>query len=210
MPETPKNLDAVLAEMRSDADVAALAFLTPDGLRGYADLIEAAVARERAKYERLHECFWNVDSIQSIVRQMLDERDDLRDKNPQASEVAAHFAQLLTKAATPAPGNVAALREALKQCGHALEKAQCSSAFQAANTGAGYIAAALSSARAALAAPARNADRPECKTLPDAIRFGHFECGHREWWVATMTSANWHDFADWLFAAEDGKEADHA
>ena len=117
-------------------------------------------------------------------------------------EMIAFVKREMAKSA--APGNVAALREALKQCGHALEKAQCSSAFQAANTGAGYIAAALSSARAALAAPARNADRPECKTLPDAIRFGHFECGHREWWVATMTSANWHDFADWLFAPAEG------
>ena len=55
-------------------------------------------------------------------------------------------------------GNPGALREALKQCGRALEKAQCSSAFQAANTGDSYIAAALSSAHAALAAPARNCD----------------------------------------------------
>lgn len=57
-----------------------------------------------------------------------------------------------------APGNAVALREALEQCGRALEKAQCSSAFQAANTGASYITAALSSAHAALAAPARNCD----------------------------------------------------
>ena len=57
-----------------------------------------------------------------------------------------------------APFNAAALREALKQCGRALEKAQCSSAFQAASTGADYITAALSSAHTALAAPARNCD----------------------------------------------------
>ena len=155
MPETPKNLDAVLAEMRSDADVAALAFLTPDGLRGYADLIEAAVARERAKYERLHECFWNVDSIQSIVRQMLDERDDLRDKNPQASEVAAHFAQLLTKAATPAPGNTLKMRAALERCN---ELFRCDDDNKSRLC---HLARKADEAtQAAFSAPARNCDRP--------------------------------------------------
>jgi hypothetical protein len=161
MPETPKNLDAVLAEMRSDADVAALAFLTPDGLRGYADLIEAAVARERAKYERLHECFWNVDSIQSIVRQMLDERDDLRDKNPQASEVAAHFAQLLTKAATPAPGNTLKMREALNQLRDwALLDINENVPHMEEVNFRNFLHGVVKISNAALAAPARNCDRP--------------------------------------------------
>ena len=57
-----------------------------------------------------------------------------------------------------APGNAAAMRAALEQCGHALEKAQCSSGLQAANTRSSYVTAALSSAHAALAAPARNCD----------------------------------------------------
>ena len=119
---TPETLAAVLAEMKRRANEA------NDGLNGVADInqidymevedwasrIEAAAKRERAKYERLHECFWNVDSIQNIVRQMLDEREDLRDQNPKASESIGYFAQLLTKAATHAPGNAAAIRDALK------------------------------------------------------------------------------------------------
>jgi hypothetical protein len=96
--------------------------------------------------------------------------------------------------ATGIPGNAAAMRAALVSVKEKL-------------SGWWEWLEVEDAVEAALAAPARNADRPECKTLPDAIRFGHFECGHREWWVATMTSANWHDFADWLFdpAKEDPK-----
>lgn len=206
MNDKPESLAAILAEMRDPCAPRA------PSLPALADEVEAAVGRMRREYERLHECFWNIDSIQSIVRQMLDERDDLRDKNPQASEVAAHFAQLLTKAATPAPGNVAALREALKKIDADTDLLDVSEdVAPKLHPSHSFVAIQIrKTVRAALAAPARNADRPECKTLPDAIRFGHFECGHREWWVATMTSADWHDFADWLLAPAEGKEADHA
>ena len=78
------------------------------------DPAEVVVEQARAKYEHMHECFWDVNSIQNIVRQMLDERDDLRDQNPKASEVVAHFAQLLIKSETPAPGNALKIREALQ------------------------------------------------------------------------------------------------
>ena len=87
--------------------------VSPESLLYYAERIEAAVAKERREYERLHECFWQEGTIQNIVRQMLDERDDLRDQNPKASESIGYFAQLLTKAAQSAPGNAAEMREAL-------------------------------------------------------------------------------------------------
>ena len=112
MPENPEPLAAILADYRADIPAMTRCELphpTPEYLRILLDRIDAAAERERAKYERLHECFWNGGAIQNIVRQMLDECDDLRDKNPKASESIGHFAQLLTKAATPAPGNAAAL-----------------------------------------------------------------------------------------------------
>ena len=114
---SPETIDAILADFHSFALRAATVDhrdIHPEAVLLLCDKIKAAVEQARAKYEHMHECFWDVNSIQNIVRQMLDERDDLRDQNPKASEVVAHFARLLIKAETPAPGNALKIREALQ------------------------------------------------------------------------------------------------
>lgn len=162
MSDTPETLSAILAEFRAFALRAADEdkTISPESVLLLADKVEAAEERERRKYERLHECFWSDGAIQNIVRQLLDERNDLRNQNPKASEVAAHFAQLLTKATTPAPGNAAALREALEYIAWKSRNAINSKTTGAerANVLAAYLMDFRDTARAALAAPARNCD----------------------------------------------------
>lgn len=118
------------------------------------DPAEVVVEQARAKYEHMHECFWDVNSIQNIVRQMLDERDDLRDQNPKASEVVAHFAQLLIKSETPAPGNALKIREALQWVDRFFSYDGSGTSTDAAT----LAIEASTKTRAALDAPPRNCD----------------------------------------------------
>lgn len=72
--------------------------------------------RKRLKYERLHECFWDKRAVQCVVRQMLDERDDLSSIDPLSANRMEYFANQLIGAARDgnSVSNSAALREALK------------------------------------------------------------------------------------------------
>lgn len=73
--------------------------------------------RKRSKYERLHECFWDKRAVQCVVRQMLDERDDLSCIDPVSANRMEYFANQLIGAASDdgkSFGNAAAMREALE------------------------------------------------------------------------------------------------
>lgn len=63
-----------------------------------ADWIEAAVARERRQYERLHDCFWDKRAVQCIIRRMRDSRDDLARAYPTAASELDYFADELIRA----------------------------------------------------------------------------------------------------------------
>ena len=192
MPAKQKTLPEILGELRT----------WPKGhpFQSIADEVEAAVARERAKYEHLHECFWNVDAIQNIIRQLLDERDDLRDRNPKASESAAHFARLLTNAATPAPGIALKIREALEWVDRFFSYDGSGTSTDAAT----LAIEASTKTREALAAPARNCDR--FKTLDEAREAFQDLRGHKiladvELWDS-MDEAG--ALVRWLFATAEG------
>ena len=150
MSGTPETLVDIAAEIRHGERM----FWSLRDCAAYADRIEAAAEQARAKYEHMHECFWCVDSIQNIVRQMLDERDDLRDQNPKASEVVAHFARLLIKAETPAPGNALKIREALQWVDRFFSYDGSGTSTDAAT----LAIEASTKTRDALAAPPRNCD----------------------------------------------------
>lgn len=116
---TNETVRDIAAEIRSfpeaDKPLYKTARLSDDGthyilkgetLRSIADRIEAAAERERSKwererraYEKLHDCFWEGDAIQNIVRQMLGARDDLRRIDPKEADDLDYYAHELMKAA---------------------------------------------------------------------------------------------------------------
>lgn len=124
-----KSLGDILRELRDYAE--SLDYVgdyepapNTEPLRDIADRIEVAVIRERSKwererrtYEKLHDCFWEENAIQNIVRQMLGASDDLRRVDPKESDDLEYFAHELMKAAKKrdaTSGNAAALRSALE------------------------------------------------------------------------------------------------
>ena len=131
MNDPNETLDGILREMRdsqsvcercrsggADCDVVDGYYVA----RHYADRVEKAVARERAKwererraYEKLHDCFWEKNAIQGIVRQMLDSRDDLRRVDPREADDLEYYAHELMGAAQSVSGNAAVMREALEK-----------------------------------------------------------------------------------------------
>lgn len=191
----PETLAEIAAEIRRGERM----FWTLRDCATYADRIEAAAELDRRKYERLHECFWSDGAIQNIVRQLLDARDDLRDRNPKASEVAAHFAQLLKEAATRAPGNAAAMREALERCNE-LFRCDDDNKSRLCN----LARKADEATRTALAAPARNCDRfktaveamEEWNKYPQSRYGGCRVCPHGD---TNMVSPSHLTLAEWLF-----------
>lgn len=88
--------------------------------------VEDAIAedRKRLKYERLHECFWDKRAVQCVVRQMLDEREDLSSIDPVSANRMEYYANLLIGAASDGKsfGNAAAMREALVAWLNAFDK----------------------------------------------------------------------------------------
>lgn len=107
----------IIREMRGAWDAATP---TAEDLAIYADRIEAAAVRERCNleqerrsYEKLHDCFWDRNAIQNIVRQMLGARDDLRRVSPSEADNLQYYAHELMRVARNTTGNNAAMREAL-------------------------------------------------------------------------------------------------
>lgn len=100
-------LKDILDEIRRARNTASDATLIPtDWLTKWADRIEAAAlrteceqGRERRQYEKLHECFWAKKSIQNVIRQMLDARDDLRQTYPKEADDLEYYAHELMEAA---------------------------------------------------------------------------------------------------------------
>ena len=162
------------------------------------DRIEAAAERERSKwererraYEKMHDCFWEKNAIQNIVRQMLDARDDLRRAYPQEADDLDYYAHELMEAAKKrgrdtAPGNAAALRSALKDTQDLLKHFTRNGGMLA-----NAFALHMRDNDAALAAPARNIDR--FATEGEAWKFyldhvpdnGNLATGYAEWLFAT-------------------------
>ena len=72
--------------------------------------------RKRSKYERLHECFWDKRAVQCVIRQMLDERDDLSSIDSVSANRMDFFANQLIGAASDGKsvGNAAKMRNALE------------------------------------------------------------------------------------------------
>ena len=169
MSANPEPLAVILADYRADIPAMTSGKLphpTPEYLRIMLDRIEAAAERERRKYQRLHECFWEPSATQSIVRQMLDEAADLRSARPKESDNLAHFAHALIECAKPAaraPGNAAALREALVGILDRTNREKARDYDAALNGGILEIHdianTALNQERAADSAPPRNCDR---------------------------------------------------
>ena len=169
MSDQPETLAAILAEMRLDADILVFPTLTPDKLRTYADRLKEAAGRERVEREYAHK----------KVEEALFDEIAIRDENiPQS-----------------APGNAAALREALEQALAYCESDQKSGIAYSDND------VLVPMLRAALAAPARNADR--FATAEEARRA--FEEEHSREIVHNLYTATF----DWLFATAEGKEADN-
>ena len=186
---TEKPILDVIRRMREEAEFDREGASPDDPFVGFASTLEKYADEFEAEFDSMTTAF-NIARQEAFA-------STLRAREAERKEKAA-FSEGVRSVTKQTPGNAAALREALEQCGRALEKAQCSSAFQAANTGASYITAALSSAHAALAAPARNCDRPECADVESA-------------WATYCAETNRADckgFARWLFAKAEG--GDHA
>ena len=175
MSDTPEPLAAIIAEMRDLADhrAADAGGERPaiELLRSYADRIEAAAERERVEIRRDAEIEW--------TRIGYDER--------KAEERRA-------------PGNAAAMQRALNSISDIAEDAFGGpERYREASQGRA-LSLIVDTARAALAAPARNCDRQECADVESA-------------WATYCAETNMADckgFARWLFAEAEGKEADHA
>lgn len=113
MDNNNETLRDIVKEMRNRADtiiegrtITERNFVPQEVVEDWAGRIEAAVLRERNKwererraYEKLHDCFWGENAIQSIVRQMLAARDDLWRVDPREADDLEYFAHGLMKAA---------------------------------------------------------------------------------------------------------------
>lgn len=136
MSDQPEPLVAILAEMRLDADILVFPTFTPDKLRTYADRIEAAYKREHAE--------WHAETEAAK-----------EDRNRVACRMRREFAEKC-RACKAAPGNAAALREALTAF---VDSIQWLCDGDERGIFKKQFAPLLSDARAALAAPARNCDK---------------------------------------------------
>lgn len=96
-----------------------------------------------------------------------------------------------------APGNAAALREALTEI-EAMAHCDLANVYPAHREKFDKMIGGIESvARAALAVPARNVDRPECAT-----RDGSYNTWYRETWE--MSREDCPDWSVWLFSPEGG------
>jgi hypothetical protein len=170
-----RTIDEIVAEMHKEAESKDLfngeevgePLIRGTRVEAWANDLDAATGRERSKwererraYEKLHDCFWEGDAIQNIIRQMLNARNDLRRINPQEADDLSFYAHELMKAAKkqPAPqGRNAALRKALEACLNYLMRVDhpmndyMRTRFES----------AIQNAATALKAPPRNCDRCE-------------------------------------------------
>lgn len=174
-----ETINDIIREMREYADkqermsLYDLRDLATETLRVFADRIEAAV--KRSKYERLHECFWDKRAVQCVIRQMLDERDDLSSIDSISANRMDYFANLLIGAASDdgkSLGNVAKIREALEDSQSLLES------FSWGEYGP-QVREQMRDNRSTLAAPPRNCDK--CKNADEAVALaidaGVVDCG---------------------------------
>lgn len=192
MSDTPETLDAIIQFIRNRADnyrhdgwesVA-------DELEDLADHIEAAVKRERVELRE--------DEAKMLLREYAAAPDE--SLTPSALELKRELLRL-----APAPGNVAALREALEGCMH--EMCERCDSYMADNIQMhrpcpGCVI--VDKARDALSAPARNCDR--FKTLDEAREAFQDLRGHKiladvELWDS-MDEAG--ALVRWLFAPAEG------
>lgn len=148
--KTPEPLAAILKEMRRENRPYGI---SPDRLRSYADRIEAAAERERIELRE--------DEAKMLLREYAAAPDE--SLTPSALELKRELLRL-----APAPGNSAALREALHECLAAVTHLRAlfcnTDPMQGPDRAIRVndlepIADQIERATAALAKPARNADR---------------------------------------------------
>ena len=157
MSDKPETLAAILAKYRKD--IAGGQFFTPtqEYILRLLDRIEAAAKRERDDLVDAHDAIARLEAELAEVRR---ERDAL--------------------AAERAPGNAAAMREALERSTRRLRGVVRELPLEMQK----YVNADIRDNDAALAAPARNCDR-----------FATVGAAHKAWRATDQER----DFADWLF-----------
>lgn len=156
---------------------------------------------KRLKYERLHECFWDKRAVQCVIRQMLDERDDLSSIDSVSANRMDYFANLLIGAANDGKSfsNGAKLREALLVAKQVLNEAHCDETALP----TGRIVEALTRIEDALSAPARPCDT---KNWRDAWEKWRLEvhpatpATYKECYESTTA------FMDWFMSEKRGAE----
>ena len=119
------------------------------------------------------------------------ERAAERERNAHTNDI--HDALYM---ATGIPGNAAAMREALNRVGHLANDLR--NITERDTEVRADVNEIVDVCRAALAAPARNCDRPECRTRDEAWKV--FERESAGMWAADWDAA----FMAWLFAPAEG------
>lgn len=195
MSDKPETLSAILAEMRDErivrldgADVTRCLLLNlADRIEAAADRIEAAAERERAELRRQLRNEIEINNALATVRPQFNYVDDVF---AEAERERAHEIEL---AKLRAPGNASALREALERSTRRLAGVVSELPLEMQK----YVNADIRDNDAALAAPARNCDRPECKTEEGASATYIAEHPH-----AVEPDAS--TYGSWLLATAEG------
>lgn len=211
----PEPLAAILREMRLDADILVFPTLTPDKLRTYADRIEKAVQRfvadDCAKCAHYHAATISLKDALDLANTIANHGINANDLGDKASATIyalchevrtvrgedANIKQEVQKLRRElrdlrnAPGNAAALREALKKVLGCYESGAIRTVYNDPESWRHddelcYLKADV---EAALAAPARNCDR-----------FATVGAAYKAWRATDQER----DFADWLFTEEKG------
>ena len=186
----------IVAEMRNEGHAGDESCLEWVGakIRGYADRIEAA---ERRRADSIHRAMVIIAGIEMedsenpprLWTALEDAYDALSDALGTDGETTADMeeANATGRSFVVKPyGNAAKMREALSDACYAMFNF-----LKTQNGGYGEMAKALDKAKAALAVPPRNCDRPECATSKAAQDVWSREDGGKtayyEWLLATYT-----------------------
>lgn len=160
-----ETLEDIVAELRNCPKNTVLGGMVSLICDRLADRIEAAAKREksaiaedrkRSKYERLHECFWDKRAVQCVIRQMLDECEDLSGIDPVSANRMEYYANLLIGATSDGRsfGNAVGIREALELSYRIIHCAMVTGLINRDDANK-----AMDAYHAAHSAPARNCDR---------------------------------------------------
>jgi len=187
MSDTPETIDAIICEMRHVADN-----FRQDGWESIGEELDAFADRIEAAYKREH-ADWHAET--NAAKEA---------RNRIACKMRYEFSAKC-RACKSAPGSAAAMREALRQISLALWSEidpGCNDDCCAPKRELARIA------DAALAAPARNCDRPECATAEGAIAALRANpCADHDYCKEQLDCAEC--ATRWLLAPAEGKGAEN-